>query len=677
MAMDATTRLGPGGRRIVHQHPVGRARSRRRVDADFTSGETEVVSARTVTLTGWIFMVGLRVFDIGALIVWLVWFFKLRDDEDDEGGGGPGGGGGRGPDGGPPLPDAGPWPRRRRDHLGDLSPALLTKSTRFARFGGWPGSPQTPPSTPRRRTQPAPPPRRSPTSSRSTRARTATAHRTRSTVLDLEAGSPTYGQLVGRLDMPNVGDELHHFGWNACSSALCPWAPHPHVERRYLLVPGPALVAHPRRRRQGRPARTRRSSRSIEAEEIAPQDRLLAARTRSTAAPTASTSPRSAPPTATARAASSCSTTTTSRSRAPGRTTAAPQELAYDFWWHLGHDTRDHQRVGHAEHGRERRRRRSCCSATSTATSCTSGTSRRASTCRSSTSAPSTRWCSSCGRRTTRARPTASSAWSSRPPTCPPRSGCGSATATARSTAEKVITIPAEPAEAEQLPPALQPFGAVPPLITDIALSVDDQLLYVSCWGTGELKRYDVSDPCNPRETGSVRLGGIVERAAHPAARPAQRRPADGRGQPRRPARLPDELALRARGTRSSTPTGIDGWVVKLDAGEDGSLTLDPDLFVEFGGERPHQVRLEGGDASSDSYCFPNELTWTLWPLRSCSRCWAPTTGSTPRWAGCSRSRSGCRSATARAVLRALPPIAIGHEAVDRAWSPCSCSGWG
>ena len=38
--------------------------------------------------------------------------------------------------------------------------------------------------------------------------------------------------------MPNVGDELHHFGWNACSSALCPWAAHPHVERRYLLVPG-------------------------------------------------------------------------------------------------------------------------------------------------------------------------------------------------------------------------------------------------------------------------------------------------------------------------------------------------------------------------------------------------------------------------------------------------------
>ena len=56
--------------------------------------------------------------------------------------------------------------------------------------------------------------------------------------LDLDPSSSGYGQVVGRLDMPNVGDELHHFGWNACSSALCPSMPHPHVERRYLLVPG-------------------------------------------------------------------------------------------------------------------------------------------------------------------------------------------------------------------------------------------------------------------------------------------------------------------------------------------------------------------------------------------------------------------------------------------------------
>ncbi len=57
-------------------------------------------------------------------------------------------------------------------------------------------------------------------------------------VVDTNPASPTYAQTVGRLEMPNVGDELHHFNWNACSAALCPYAPHPHVERRYLLVPG-------------------------------------------------------------------------------------------------------------------------------------------------------------------------------------------------------------------------------------------------------------------------------------------------------------------------------------------------------------------------------------------------------------------------------------------------------
>ncbi|MGH8013015.1 MAG: selenium-binding protein SBP56-related protein, partial [Candidatus Binataceae bacterium] len=57
-------------------------------------------------------------------------------------------------------------------------------------------------------------------------------------VLDVNRNSPSYSQIVGRLEMPAVGDELHHFGWNACSAALCPYAPHPHVERRYLVVPG-------------------------------------------------------------------------------------------------------------------------------------------------------------------------------------------------------------------------------------------------------------------------------------------------------------------------------------------------------------------------------------------------------------------------------------------------------
>src|SRR5215472_7448505 len=57
-------------------------------------------------------------------------------------------------------------------------------------------------------------------------------------VVDVDPASKTYGEIVTRFDLPNVGDELHHFGWNACSSALCPYAAHPHVERRFLIVPG-------------------------------------------------------------------------------------------------------------------------------------------------------------------------------------------------------------------------------------------------------------------------------------------------------------------------------------------------------------------------------------------------------------------------------------------------------
>jgi 56kDa selenium binding protein (SBP56) len=57
-------------------------------------------------------------------------------------------------------------------------------------------------------------------------------------VVDVDPSSAGYGRVVGWTDLPYTGDELHHFGWNACSSALCPTAAHPHVERRYLIVPG-------------------------------------------------------------------------------------------------------------------------------------------------------------------------------------------------------------------------------------------------------------------------------------------------------------------------------------------------------------------------------------------------------------------------------------------------------
>jgi methanethiol oxidase len=169
----------------------------------------------------------------------------------------------------------------------------------------------------------------------------------------------------------------------------------------------------------------------------------------------------------------------------------------------------------------------------------------------------------------------------------------------------KFIDIPAEPADPEMLPPALKDFAAVPPLVSGIVLSLDDRFLYVSCWGTGEMRQYDVSDPFNPRQTGSVHLGGIVRKAAHPkTGQPLNGGPQmvelsrDGR-------RVYFSNSLYASWDEQFYPEGINGWIAKLDVGPEDGLTVDTNFFVEFDrGEGPHQIRLEGGDSSSDSYCY-------------------------------------------------------------------------
>jgi methanethiol oxidase len=65
-------------------------------------------------------------------------------------------------------------------------------------------------------------------------------------VVDCDPDSSTYGGVVGWAELPTAGNELHHFGWSACSSALCHDGHGGHragdhrepLERRYLLVPG-------------------------------------------------------------------------------------------------------------------------------------------------------------------------------------------------------------------------------------------------------------------------------------------------------------------------------------------------------------------------------------------------------------------------------------------------------
>ena len=156
-------------------------------------------------------------------------------------------------------------------------------------------------------------------------------------VVDLDPASPSYARIVGSVAMPNTGDELHHFGWNACSSCLCPNMPHPHVERRYLVVPG------------------LRSSR-IHILDTKPDPRnptivkviepeVIAERTGYTRPHTVHCGPDGIYVTALGNA----------EGKAPGgifvmdhesfeplgrwEVDRGPQQLAYDGWWHLGYDT--------------------------------------------------------------------------------------------------------------------------------------------------------------------------------------------------------------------------------------------------------------------------------------------------------------------------------------------------
>jgi selenium-binding protein 1 len=419
-------------------------------------------------------------------------------------------------------------------------------------------------------------------------------------VIDLDPASKTYSQVVGRTEVTGVGDELHHFGWNACSAALCPYAPHPHVERRYLIVPG--LRSSRMYIFDTKPdPRNPRIVRVIEPEELADRTGYSRPHTLHCGPDAIYVSALGSP-----------------NGDGPGgiflldhesfdvlgrwEVERGPQYLAYDFWWHLGHDVAITSewgtpnmiengvnpdlllagKYGHAIHLWDLRKRRHLKSLDIGAEN------QMALELRPSHDPTKTYGFVGVVIST---KDLSASIW-----LWDRKGGDWSI--------KKVIEIPAEPADESVLPPALKPFKAVPPLITDINLSLDDRFLYISCWGTGDFKQYDVSDPNNPKLTGNIRLGGIVSHAAHPKGGALNGAPQmvemsrDGK-------RVYFSNSLYGSWDAQFYPEGVKGWIAKVDASPTGGMTLDRDFFIKFEGERPHQIRLEGGDASSDTYCYP------------------------------------------------------------------------
>jgi methanethiol oxidase len=424
-------------------------------------------------------------------------------------------------------------------------------------------------------------------------------------VVDVDPDSPGYATVVGFTELTNLGDELHHFGWNACSSALCPGGGHDHGDRRYLIVPG------------------LRSSRVyvLDTKETPDAPQIVKVLGPEELGKRASYSRPHTVHCGPGGLFVSClgggsedgpggvALLDHNTFEVTGQWEAdrGDQYLAYDVWWHIMHDVAITsewgtpsmiedglvpelllgRKYGHRLHFWDMKTR------TNVQTIDLGDQHQMALELRPAHNPDQTYGFVGV---VVSVEDLSASIWLWH------RQDDGTWAA------QKVITIPAEAADPAGLPPALQPFAAVPPLVTDLALSVDDQRLYVSCWGTGELKSYDVSDPFHPVETGSVRIGGIVGRKAHPS-RPDQ--PLAGGPQmvevSRDSRRVYFTNSLYGAWDEQFYPDGVGAWMAKLDVAPDGSIAFDDRFFVEgdaFRGRRAHQVRLQGGDASSDSYCF-------------------------------------------------------------------------
>ncbi len=404
-------------------------------------------------------------------------------------------------------------------------------------------------------------------------------------VVDVDPASSSYGQIVHRTDMPNVGDELHHFGWNACSSAC-----HSQLSRDTLIVPGLRSsrihiidISDPR---------APRIRDVIEGEEIKEKLGLSAPHT--------------------VHCMPGDIVTISMLGDAEGNTpggfavldardfTIAERwersngfEFMYDFWyqprqnalvsseWGAPNTFKDGFNpadVAEGKYGRrlhfwdlERRER------VQTVDLGDDGL------------IPlEIRWQHD------------------------PDSARGFVGATLSSNiigfhrdngswdTAKLIDVANEELEGWPLP------GGVPGLITDLVLSLDDRDLFFSNWLHGDLRHYDVSDPTAPVLRSQVFLGGLLGRdGGHPKATGSLT------GGPQMLQNSLDGDRVYVTNSLFSTwdnqfYPGIEGWLTKLNRQTDGSYALDEEFFVDFhaqaDGARPHEIHLPGGDCTTEIF---------------------------------------------------------------------------
>lgn len=367
-------------------------------------------------------------------------------------------------------------------------------------------------------------------------------------VVDVDPGSRRFGQLVGQVTLPQGGNGLHHLGWSACSSRLCPHARCRDAERRYLVAPGsrssrihvvdtrpdprqPALV-------KVIEADVLRDKTGYSAPHIVrsgPEGVFLGARD-AVAAPG---------PGGLFRLDPASLSVTGPWDRDPER-----PRVGGDFGWHRGHDTLVASGEGPVLHFFDAASRAHL-------QGLELGPAPGAVTRLRPAHDPRRPWGFAAAAPAPEGAPGAVWLWYLED------GGRGAR----RWGARKVIGTPGR--------------------VTDLALALDDRVLYLACGDAGELRQYEVVDPFRPRLTGQVRIGE--------SGGPYREAPAEESGR----------LELSRDGRRLYLTGGRGGWMTQLDAHPAGGIEAQPRFQLWFeAGKHPYQVRLEGGDSSSDSYCY-------------------------------------------------------------------------
>ena len=159
--------------------------------------------------------------------------------------------------------------------------------------------------------------------------------------------------------------------------------------------------------------------------------------------------------------------------------------------------------------------------------------------------------------------------------------------------------------EVESVPLEGWPFP-VPGVMSDLVLSMDDRFLYFANWLHGDVRQYDVSNPAEPKMTGQVWLGGVI---GEPSDGP---RNLDGGAGPNMVQLSFDGRRLYVSNSLYSSWDNqfypeMRSWLLRINCDPNGGMEIDPDFFVDFhdrpgGPARAHEMRLQGGDCTTEIF---------------------------------------------------------------------------